>query len=86
MIQLPFIGAREVNLIMFDRLNLDKPKFGLQNLRSGGATAAANACVSDRCFQKHGRPRWRTLKLLPCPNLSWLILDVEMTFESLPAL
>lgn len=30
---MPFM-AREVNLIMFDRLSLDKNKFGLQNLRS----------------------------------------------------
>jgi hypothetical protein len=29
--------------------------FGLHSLRSGGATVAANASVSDRCWKRHGR-------------------------------
>ena len=32
--------------------------FGLHSLRAGGATAAANAKVPDRCFKRHGR--WRS--------------------------
>ena len=32
--------------------------FGLDSLRSGGATAAAAAGVEDRLFQKHDR--WKT--------------------------
>jgi integrase len=31
---------------------------GLHSLRSGGATAAANAGVNDRCWKRHGR--WRS--------------------------
>ena len=33
-------------------------KFGLHSLRSGGATAAANAKVPDWIFKRHGR--WRS--------------------------
>ena len=33
-------------------------EFGLHSLRAGGATAAANAKVPDRCFKRHGR--WRS--------------------------
>ena len=39
-------------------LGLDKSKFGLHSLRSGGASAAANAGVPDRWFKRHGR--WRS--------------------------
>ena len=50
-------------------LGLDPKRFGLHSLRSGGASAAANAGVPDRLFKRHGR--WRsemqrmvTLKIL----------------------
>ena len=33
-------------------------EFGLHSLRAGGATAAANSKVPDRCFKRHGR--WRS--------------------------
>lgn len=33
---------------------------GLHSLRSGGATAAANAGVNDRCWKRHGR--WKSEK------------------------
>lgn len=33
-------------------------KLGLHSLRSGGATAAANAGVNERCWKRHGR--WRS--------------------------
>ena len=36
----------------------DPDKYGLHSLRSGGATAAANAGVPDRAFKRHGR--WRS--------------------------
>lgn len=39
-------------------LGLKKCNFGLHSLRSGGATAAANAGISDRLFKKHGR--WKS--------------------------
>ena len=39
-------------------VGLDPSNFGLYSLRSGGATAAANAGVPDRLFNCHGR--WRS--------------------------
>jgi integrase len=33
-------------------------KFGLHSLRAGGASAAANAKVNDRCWRRHGR--WKS--------------------------
>ena len=33
----------------------DIPKIGTHSLRSGGASAAANAGVPDRLFKRHGR-------------------------------
>lgn len=35
---------------------------GLHSLRSGGATAAANAGVNDRCWKRHGRWKSETSK------------------------
>ena len=55
---LTYTRAREILLDVIGKLGLDKSKFGLHSLRSGGATAAANAGVSDRLFKKHGR--WKT--------------------------
>ena len=40
---------------MLSAVGLDKRKFGVHSLRSGGALAAANAGVPDRMFQRHGR-------------------------------
>ena len=45
-------------LEMLEAIGLDKKKFGLHSLRSGGASAAANAGVPDRCFKRHGR--WKS--------------------------
>ena len=39
-------------------LGLPPGEFGLHSLRAGGATAAANAKVLDRCFKRHGR--WKS--------------------------
>jgi len=47
-----YTRAREVLLEKLEVLGLDKCKFGLLSLRSGGATAAANAGISDRLFKK----------------------------------
>ena len=49
---------REVVLDMLSAVGLDKCKFGLHSLRSGGALAAANAGVPDCMFKWHGR--WRS--------------------------
>ena len=38
---------------------LDVSQFGTYSLRAGGASAAANAGVQDRLFQRHGR--WKTV-------------------------
>ena len=37
------------------KLGFEAAEFGLHSLRSGGATAAANAGVPDRLFKCHGR-------------------------------
>lgn len=55
---LSYTRAREILLDALQSIGLDKSKFGLHSLRSGGATAAASAGVSDRLFKKHGR--WST--------------------------
>jgi hypothetical protein len=36
-------------------LGLNPAEYGTHSLRSGGCTTAANAGVSDRLFQRHGR-------------------------------
>jgi integrase len=55
---LSYTRAREVLLQALESVGMDKSKFSLHSLRSGGATAAANAGLSDRLFKKHGR--WRS--------------------------
>ena len=57
---LTYTRAREILLNALEVLGLDKNKFGLHSLRSGGATAANAAGISDRLFKKHGR--WRSDK------------------------
>ena len=44
----------------FSQLGFPSRLFGLHSLRSGDATAtaAANACINDRLFKRHGR--WRS--------------------------
>ena len=55
---LSYTRAQEVVLDMLAAIGLDKKQFGLHSLRSGGASAAANAGVPDRFFKRHGR--WRS--------------------------
>lgn len=43
---------------MLAAIGLNKKQFGLHSLRSGGASAAANAGVPDRFFKRHGR--WKS--------------------------
>jgi len=43
-------------------LGLDKRKFRLHSLHSGGASAAAQAGVLNRLFKRHGRWRSETAK------------------------
>ena len=57
---LSYTRARELVLTAFESIGLDKKDFGLHSLRAGGASAAANAHVSDRLFKRHGR--WKSEK------------------------
>ena len=50
-----YTRAREIVLDSFSQLGFPTKLFGLHSLRSGGATAAANAGVNDRLFKRHGR-------------------------------
>lgn len=52
---LSYTRAREILLDKLESIGLDKSRFGLHSLRSGGATFAANMGVVDRIFKKHGR-------------------------------
>lgn len=52
-----YTRARDIILDAFEKIGLDKSKFGVHSLRSGGATSAAAAGVCDRLFKKHGQ--WR---------------------------
>ena len=53
-----YTRTREIVLQAFAELGYPKHLFGLHSLRAGGASAAANAGVSDWLFKRHGR--WRT--------------------------
>ena len=53
---------RELVLEKLTALGLDKWKFGLHSLCSGGASAAAQAGVPNRLFKRHGRWRSETAK------------------------
>ena len=53
-----YTRMRELVLEKLAALGLDTKQFGLRSLRSGGASAAANAGVPDRMFKRHGR--WRS--------------------------
>ena len=48
----------ELFLSKLSQLGFDPKQYGLHSLRSGGASAAANAGVPDRLFKRHGR--WRS--------------------------
>ena len=49
---------RELVLQKLAALGFDPKQFGPHSLRSGGASAAANAGVPDRLFKRHGH--WRS--------------------------
>ena len=59
---LSYTRMRELFLAKLKLLGFDATKFSLHSLRSGGATAAANAGVADRLFKRHGRWRSETAK------------------------
>ena len=51
--QLSYTRSGEMLVSALEGIGLDKKKFGLHSLRSGGATAAAAAGIDDRLFKKH---------------------------------
>jgi integrase len=53
-----YTRIRELLLKALSFVGVDSKRFGTHSLRSGGATAAANAGVPDRLFKRHGR--WRS--------------------------
>ena len=55
---LSYTRVRELVLEKLVAIGLDKRQFGVHSLRSGGASAAAQAGVPDRWFKRHGR--WRS--------------------------
>ena len=54
-VPLSYTRAREILLKALEDIGLDKSKFGLHSLRSGGASAASNNGVSERLLKAHGR-------------------------------
>ena len=50
--RLSYGRARDILLDRLEKMGLDRTRFGLHNLRSGGASAASNASVCDRLIMK----------------------------------
>ena len=57
-----YTRARELLPNCLAELGFPKSSFGLHSLRSGGASAAANAGISDHLFKRHGRWKFDRLK------------------------
>ena len=55
---LSYARAQELVLGMLEAIDLDQKQFSLHSLPAGGASAVANAGVSDRRFKRRGR--WRS--------------------------
>ena len=55
---LSYSSVRDIIKDLLRKVCLDERRFGVHSLRSGGASAAAGAGVSDRVFKRHGR--WRS--------------------------
>ena len=52
---LSYTRGREIILSALKSIGLNERLFGTHSMRSGGASAAANAGVPDRLFKRHGR-------------------------------
>ena len=50
--------TRKLFLQSLENIRLPSKEFGLHSLRSGGATATANAGITERLFKQHGR--WKS--------------------------
>ena len=53
-LSLSYTRLRELVLEAFEDIMPDISVIGTHSLRSGGATAAANAGIPDRLFKRHG--------------------------------
>ena len=51
---LSYSRAREIVLSAFEAIGVPRRHYGLHSLRAGGASAAANAHITDRLFKRHG--------------------------------
>ena len=56
--RLSYTRVRETLLEALKKTGVNTKEYGTHSLRSGGATAAANAGIPDRLFKRHGR--WRS--------------------------
>ena len=59
-VPLSYSRAHEIVLCAFEAIGLSRRDYGPHSLRAGGASAAANAQVSDRLFKRHCR--WKSDK------------------------
>ncbi|KAL9982315.1 hypothetical protein ACROYT_G004343 [Oculina patagonica] len=55
---LSYSRACEIVFSAFEAIGLPRCDYGLHSLRAGGASAAANAHITDRLFKRHGR--WKS--------------------------
>ena len=53
-VPLPYTKPRELFLDVVIAVDIEREEFSLHSLRSGGASAAANAGVNERLFKSHG--------------------------------
>ena len=56
--KLSYTRTKECLLGKLNSITKGKGNYGLHSFRAGGATAAANSHVLDRCWKRHGR--WRS--------------------------
>jgi integrase len=54
-VALSYSNVRDIVKMKACQLGLDPKHYSTHSMRAGGSTAAANAGVSDRLFQRHGR-------------------------------
>ena len=78
---LSYTRMRELFLAKLKQLGFDATKFSLHSLRSGGATAAANAGVADRLFKRHGRWRSETAKDGYVKDFRDALMSVSMSLK-----
>ena len=81
-VPLSYSRAREIVLCTFEAIGLSRRDYGLHSLKAGGASAAANAQVSDRLFKRHG-PTLRIIFFLCCLFLChWVFNLFSRSFSS----